>query len=134
MVEITTELLNENLVRLTHSPYIHGLFILIMVDILTGYAKGLRLKKFDTKVSVNGLIRHAIVMGIIITIGVYARSLGYPNISISACLFMMGNYAISVAENWEALGLPFPQTIKPFFAQMKEKTEKNLSEEIRKGK
>lgn len=127
MINLTQDILFIHLKSLLNSPYIHGLFWLIFIDIVTGYAKGIKLKKFDSKVGTNGLIRHFIVLVVMILIGTYARALGYQNFSVAACVFFITNYAVSVLENWEALGMPFPATLKPFFNQMRQNSEDKLA-------
>lgn len=131
MIELTTEILIENLRHLIHSPYTHVLFWLMMIDILSGYAKAFKLKKFDSKIGTNGLIRHAIVIMVMVLIGTYSRTLGYPRVSISACIFLITNYAFSVVENWEALGLPFPPSLKPFFSQMRKNSDTVLAKNLK---
>lgn len=130
MIELTQTILTTHLKSLLNSPYMHGLFWLVLIDIVTGYAKGIKLKKFDSKVGTNGLIRHFIVLVVMILIGTYARALGYQNFSIAACIFFMTNYGVSIMENWEALGLPFPDSIKPFFNQMRQNSEEKLAENL----
>lgn len=131
MIELTTEILIENLRHLVHSPYMHILFWLMVVDILSGYAKAFKLKKFDSKIGTNGLIRHFMVITVMVLIGTYSRTLGYQRFSVSACVFFIVNYSFSVIENWEALGLPFPPSLKPFFNQMRKNSDTVLAKNLK---
>lgn len=131
MIEITAEILFDHLRSLAHSPYMQWLIYLMIFDILTGYAKAIKLKKFDSKIGTNGLIRHALVLMVMILIGTYSRALGHPNVSVGTCMFFLTNYGVSVLENWEALGLPFPDRLKPFFNQMRQNSDTMLAKELK---
>ncbi|MGX7091169.1 phage holin family protein [Hutsoniella sourekii] len=130
MIEITNEVLALHFKSLANSGYMHCLFWLILLDIVSGYAKGIKNRKFDSKVGTNGLIRHFLVFSVMVLIGTYARALGYPNVSIGACVFFITNYSVSFIENWEALGLPFPDKLKPFFNQMRKESEDKLASNL----
>lgn len=134
MIEMTAEILFNHLRSLAHSPYMQILIWLMVVDIASGYAKAFKLRKFDSKVGTNGLIRHFLVVTVMVLIGTYARALGFNHVSITACSFFIANYAISVVENWEALGLPLPDMIKPFFSQMRKNSETKLASELKVDK
>ena len=131
MIEITTEILVEHLQCLAKSPYMQWLICLMIIDVLTGYAKAIKLKKFDSKIGTNGLIRHALVLMVMILIGTYSRALGHPNISLGTCVFFLTNYGVSVLENWEAIGLPFPPSLKPFFNQMRKNSDTVLAKNLK---
>ena len=133
MIDITLELIQKHLSELTHSVYIHILFWLVAFDVVTGYAKGFKLKQFDSKVGTNGMIRHVLVFMLMLIVGVYSRALGYEGVSVSLCLFFIANYFVSVMENWEALNLPFPDSIKPFFRQMRKRSDEKLADSLKVG-
>ncbi|RLK63140.1 holin [Atopobacter sp. AH10] len=131
MIEMTTEILFEHLQHLVRSPLMHGLIIAMVFDILTGYAKAFKLKRFDSKVGTNGIIRHILVLMMVFIVGTYSRALGHVGVSVGTCTFFLTNYLISVAENWEALGLPFPPQLKPFFNQMRKNSDAVLAKELK---
>ena len=105
------------------SPYIQILFWLICFDVISGYIKAFKLKRFDSKTSTNGLLRHALVCAVVIVTAMYARTLGHREIGVTTCLFFIFSYAVSLAENWEALGLPFPESLKPYLKTMRQQQE-----------
>nr|DAT04313.1 MAG TPA: holin [Caudoviricetes sp.] len=123
MSDVEFHILSMHLQNLMRSPYIQILFWLICFDIVSGYIKAFKLKRFDSKTSTNGLLRHALVCAVVIVTAVYARALGHQEIGITTCLFFIFSYAVSLAENWEALGLPFPEAIKPFLKTMQKQQE-----------
>ena len=124
--DVEFHILSMHLQNLMRSPYIQILFWLICFDIVSGYIKAFKLKRFDSKTSTNGLLRHALVCA------VYARALGHREIGITTCLFFIFSYAVSLAENWEALGLPFPEAIKPYLRTMRKQQENKFKKIINK--
>ena len=49
----------------------------MVLDIVTGYLKAFKTKRFDSKIGTMGLIRHFIVFVVILLVAMYARSLGF---------------------------------------------------------
>lgn len=93
---------------------------------VSGYIKAFKLKRFDSKTSTNGLLRHALVCAVVIVTAMYARALGHREIGVTTCLFFIFSYAVSLAENWEALGLPFPEALKPYLKTMRQQQENKI--------
>lgn len=131
MVEITSELLLLSLVELTHSFLMHVLIWLICLDIVTGYAKAIKLRRLDSKTGTNGIIRHFIVILIMTLVGVYTRVLGMAFLSYILCVFFISNYGLSLAENLDAIGLEMPKAIRPFFYQMREESDRQFSNKLK---
>ena len=132
MVDIEFQILSTHLQALTKSPYIQILFWIIMFDIMSGYIKAFKLKTFDSKTSTNGLLRHILVFSVVTFTALYARALGHREIGITTCLFFMMSYVGSLLENWEALGLPFPEALKPYINQMRNQQEKKIKKYLDK--
>ncbi len=124
MLEINAGILFQNLESVMKSVYFQILLIIIAFDILTGYLKAFKLKKYNSTIGINGLLRHFVVVLVMATIGVYARALNQLNISIGICMFFIANYALSLVENWGELGLPLPSWVKVYFEKMKDDTDK----------
>ncbi len=103
--------------------YIHYLIIAILLDIATGILKGIKQKRLNSTIGVNGLVKHtAIILLVCLTYPYLALAeMGYL---INAMLFFyISVYGISVLENLEAIGVPFPSFIRKIFKQMREYTE-----------
>lgn len=132
MVDIEFQILSTHLDALIKSPYIQILFWIIMFDIMSGYMKAFKLKTFDSKTSTNGLLRHVLVFSVVTFTALYARALGHREIGITTCLFFTMSYVGSLLENWEALGLPFPDALKPYINQMRKQQEKKIKKLIEK--
>lgn len=121
--DVEFDILIMHMRGLIRSPYIQILFWLICFDVVSGYIKAFKLKRFDSKTSTNGLLRHALVCAVVIVTAIYARALGHREIGVTTCLFFIFSYAVSLAENWEALGLPFPESLKPYLKTMRQQQE-----------
>lgn len=124
--DVEFNVLTMHLQGLMRSPYMQILFWLIAFDIVSGYIKAFKLKRFDSKTSTNGLLRHAFVCAVVIVIAMYARALGHREIGVTSCLFFIFSYSVSLCENWEALGLPFPESLKPYLKTMRQQQESKI--------
>ena len=130
MADLEIKLLVEHLQSLFKSPYIQILFWIVCFDIVSGYIKAFKLKKFDSKTSTNGLLRHVLVISVVMIVSLYARALNHREIGITTCLFFIMSYVGSLMENWEALGLPFPEALRPYINQMRKNQEKKFQKII----
>ena len=130
MADLEIKLLVEHLQSLFKSPYIQILFWMVFFDILSGYIKAFKLKRFDSKTSTNGLLRHVLVISVVMIVSLYARALNHREIGITTCLFFIMSYVGSLMENWEALGLPFPEALRPYINQMRKNQEKKFQKII----
>nr|DAJ53104.1 MAG TPA: holin [Caudoviricetes sp.] len=130
MADLEIKLLVDHLQSLFKSPYIQILFWIVCFDIISGYIKAFKLKKFDSKTSTNGLLRHFLVMLVVMIVALYARALNHREIGITTCLFFIMSYVGSLMENWEALGLPFPEALRPYINQMRKNQDKKFQKII----
>ena len=130
MADLEVKLLVDHLQSLFKSPYIQILFWIVCFDIISGYIKAFKLKKFDSKTSTNGLLRHFLVMLVVMIVSLYARALNHREIGITTCLFFIMSYVGSLMENWEALGLPFPESLRPYINQMRKNQDKKFKKII----
>lgn len=130
MADLEVKLLVDHLQSLFKSPYIQILFWIVCFDIISGYIKAFKLKKFDSKTSTNGLLRHFLVMLVVMIVALYARALNHREIGITTCLFFIMSYVGSLMENWEALGLPFPEALRPYINQMRKNQDKKFKKII----
>ena len=119
MQDLALHELIGHLKNLSSSPYIHIFFWLMILDIITGYVKAFKTKRFDSKIGTMGLIRHFVVFTVILLVAMYSRSLGVRPLGITWTMFFIANYLGSVLENWEAIGWAFPEFLKPYINQIK---------------
>jgi len=130
MAKITIELLKLQIHDVFTSPLYHILLWLIIFDIMSGYMKAFKTKSFDSKISTNGWLKHGFVVIMITVIGAYARALGSVPISQVVCMGFISSYGMSLLENLDAIGVPYPESFRKFFKQMQDKDKV----EMRDGK
>lgn len=125
---MTGELLIKHLADLVRDPIFQILMWLIVIDIFSGYAKAYKLDLLDSSIGTNGLIRHALVVFIQAIVGVYSKALDVEYASVGLCLFFISNYALSVLENADAIGLKLPKSLTKQFNRMRDDYDEKLLE------
>ena len=97
----------------------------VVIDIISGFVKSLKSKRTTSTKGLNGLLKHAALMILILTI--------YPALDIlewdTEANFFVGFYIlfylISIIENLGQMGFPFPEWLKKYLYK--------LSDEYNKG-
>ncbi len=125
-MKVTSEMPFANLVDLSQSIYMQVLLVIIFFDLVTGHIKAFVLKKYNSTIGINGILRHMLVIFVMCFVGVYARALHQVHISIGLCIFFIGNYALSVFENWQELNMPFPSWLRVYFEKLKDEYDKGV--------
>lgn len=121
-----TTVVNQDVLILTSkiivtSPFFQILLFLVVLDILSGYTKAIKLKILDSRLSTSGLLRHVIVIATVFGVGIYSNILGQRLFGQLVAIAFSGSYGISLLENLEALGVWIPPSLKQVFLQMKER-------------
>lgn len=124
MGKVTIEILRLQVHDVFTSPLYHILLWLIVFDIISGYIKAFKTKSFDSKISTNGWLKHGFVVMMMTIIGAYARALDSVMVSQVVCFGFISSYGLSLLENLEAIGVPYPESFKKYFKQMQDKNEK----------
>lgn len=124
MGKITVEVLKMQVQDVFTSPLYHILLWLIVFDIISGYIKAFKTKSFDSKISTNGWLKHGFVVMMMTIIGAYARALDSVMVSQVVCFGFISSYGLSLLENLDAIGVPYPESFRKFFKQMHDNNEK----------
>lgn len=124
MGKVTIEILRLQVHDVFTSPLYHILLWLIVFDIISGYIKAFKTKSFDSKISTNGWLKHGFVVMMMTIIGAYARALDSVMVSQVVCFGFISSYGLSLLENLDAIGVPYPESFKKYFKQMQDKNEK----------
>lgn len=124
MGKITIEVLRLQIHDVFTSPLYHILLWLIVFDIISGYIKAFKTKSFDSKISTNGWLKHGFVVMMMTIIGAYARALDSVMVSQVVCFGFISSYGLSLLENLDAIGVPYPESFKKYFKQMRNNNEK----------
>lgn len=124
MGKVTIEILRLQVHDVFTSPLYHILLWLIIFDIISGYIKAFKTKSFDSKISTNGWLKHGFVVMMMTIIGAYARALDSVMVSQVVCFGFISSYGLSLLENLDAIGVPYPESFRKYFKQMQDKNEK----------
>nr|DAF54314.1 MAG TPA: holin [Siphoviridae sp. ctZUr4] len=124
MGKITIEVLRLQVEDVFTSPLYHILLWLIVFDIISGYIKAFKTKSFDSKISTNGWLKHGFVVMMMTVIGAYARALDAVMVSQVVCFGFISSYGLSLLENLDAIGVPYPESFRKFFKQMHDNSDK----------
>lgn len=102
------------------SPLFKILIVLIVLDIISGLIRATINKELDSSIGLEGLLKHMLV---IITIGIvimFTPALGLGILGDTFVVFYIIQYAISMVESFERLGLPVPKGLKKFLKDKQE--------------
>lgn len=124
MGKVTIEILRLQVQDVFTSPLYHILLWLIVFDIISGYIKAFKTKSFDSKVSTNGWLKHGFVVMMMTIIGAYARALDSVMVSQVVCFGFISSYGLSLLENLDTIGVPYPESFRKFFKQMRNNNDK----------
>lgn len=111
MIELKIQVM-KTIQNLLNSRYIQVFLILVLMDILTGIFKAIYNKKLNSKIGLNGLIRHTLIMAIVINIAIFLPLFEYRAIARSIIVFYCFQYSVSIIENIISVGVPVPDFLK----------------------
>ena len=122
-MEITLPELAERYYHLVQDVYIHAFTLMILLDVITGVAKGWVTKTMNSTINRRGLIEHIIVCVMCITVYPYLLYLGFNEIATAFLLFFTLSYCLSLIENLSALGVPFPTGIRKRLEKLRDELD-----------
>ena len=94
------------------------------VDIFLGIIKAIVSKSLNSTISAHGLLKHCLLILIPpLTIPIFF-ALGYGDYWTVFETLVLFTQALSLAENWIALGLPFPEVIAKYLDNKKKELNK----------
>lgn len=98
--------------------------LVLILDMATGLCAAAIAGVLSSRVGWSGLMRKVLVL-FCIALGASADSLLHLDglLRNALCLFYIGNESLSILENLEKAGVPFPNFIRRLFLQMKKEAE-----------
>lgn len=118
-MEITFTTLIESFMHMAKDPYMHIVMGIIVLDIITGYAKAFVQHKLNSSVGLAGLCKHIVMMLIIVAAYPYLTLLGFKGIAYSIIIFYIATYGISLIENLNGMGITVPSWIAKRLTKIK---------------
>lgn len=103
---------------LYHSSLLWGLLTLIVLDIVMGILTAGVKGELDSRIGLKGLIKHTIIIILVVLMGVVSRLINVQWVSQSFCMFYILQYILSLLENLNHLGIPFPAWLQNMFNRM----------------
>ena len=83
----------------------------VVIDIITGFAKSLVTKRTTSTKGTTGLIKHGVLILVILTLYPMLDVNGMGNAGDAFVGFYILYYAVSIIGNWGPMGLPLPSWV-----------------------
>lgn len=103
------------------SPHFKLLLILIIVDIIIGTFLAITNRKLSSEIGLKGMIKHSTVILIAVVLGSILRLSGQIELSVMMGWFYVAEYGLSIVENLDVLGIPFPKWVTGVLNNVKKK-------------
>lgn len=112
------------------------LLAFMVVDQCSGIAAGWVEHKLSSNAGFHGILKKCVMfllVGVAHLMDKYVLG-GTEALKTAVCMFYIGNEGISIIENADKLGLPFPEYFRDHFLNMKKMNEKKENEKEKKTK
>lgn len=119
------ELYFEHFAKLIDNPVFFAFFLIVLIDILTGFLKSLVNKKTTSSKGVGGLIKHSTLLLVVCMLYPFCDIYGASGMADTLLIFYILFYAISIVENLGEMGIPVPEWLKKYIYK--------LSDEYKEG-
>lgn len=97
---------------------------LVLLDIVSGMAKGIAGKQGNSTKGLLGIVKHMLITILVLFAYPYMKLLHLDVLAISFIMFYILAYGISLTENWGQLGLPVPSFVKERLEKLKDLSDK----------
>lgn len=112
------ELYFEHFEKLIDNPVFFAFFLIILIDILTGFLKSLVNKKTTSSKGIGGLIKHSTLLLIVCMLYPFCDIYGASGMADTLLIFYILFYAISITENLGQMGIPIPTWLKKYIYKL----------------
>lgn len=104
----------------------HALIFLMIVDYITGLAKGFKNKQLNSEIGFIGLLKKAMIL-VVVMVAVELERMTSNAMPIReiVIMFYVANEGISLLENISEF-LPLPEKLKDYFTQIRETGDSKL--------
>ena len=107
--------------KMVDNPFMEAFLLVVLADMFLGFFKAFfpkAKKKVDSTTGLQGAIKHLAIMILILFSYPLIDAVGFTSIANTVLVFYIGQYGISIMENLEVMGVPFPYFIKERFKKM----------------
>ena len=112
------ELYFEHFGKLIDNPVFFAFFLMVLIDILTGFLKSLVSKKTTSTKGIGGLIKHSTLLLIMAILYPYLDIYGLSGMADTLLIFYILFYAISIVENLGEMGIPIPEWLRKYIYKL----------------
>ena len=106
--------------ELFHNGIFLFLLALTITDFITGTIKAIMIKDVNSSTGLNGLLRTTAIMVVVIVTSVTIIIAGYNEFMYIMISFYIFEYVISIIENLDKMGIPFPEKLVKILRQWEE--------------
>lgn len=133
----TLHIKTSELVQAIHTLNDNGLFWIlfgvIIADFLTGTLKAFISKDLDSSAGTLGLIKHICVILIVVSVSIVGYIMNNDFIAYTFITFYLFEYTLSIIENLNLMGIPFPDFVENNIRRLKETQGKEYDEKKKGG-
>lgn len=107
--------------KMVDNPFMEAFLLVVLADMFLGFFKSFfpkAKKKVDSTTGLQGAIKHLAIMILILFSYPLIDAVGFTSIANTVLVFYIGQYGVSIMENLEVMGVPFPDFIKERFKKM----------------
>lgn len=90
----------------------------VIIDIITGFAKSLITHHTTSSKGTSGLIKHGVLLLVMLTLYPMLDANGMKSAADTFVTFYVLFYAVSIVENWGQMGLPVPDWLKKYIYKL----------------
>lgn len=111
--------------HLIDKPIFFTFFLVVLIDIMTGFIKSLVTKETTSSKGISGLIKHSTLLLVVFVLYPLCDIYGAGGMADTLLVFYILFYAISIVENLGEMGIPIPEWLSKYIYK--------LSDEYRNG-
>lgn len=104
----------------------------VIIDIVTGFAKSVITHHTTSSKGTAGLIKHGILLLVTLTLYPMLELNGMKNAADTFVGFYIMFYAVSIIENWGQMGLPVPEWLKKYIYKLSDQYKEEQHENIKR--
>lgn len=123
------ELYFEHFTKLIDNPVFFAFFLIVIIDIVTGFLKSLIAKNTTSSKGISGLIKHSTLLLIASALYPYLDIYGAGGMADTLLVFYILFYAISIVENLGEMGIPVPTWLKQYIYKLSDEYKEGKSDE-----